>query len=128
LAFSLNWRTFFTVLAGIVTFIVVKDFTKRRLPHAPAINWGNILVGIGQELQKNPKDFLLKQQKEFGKGKTFGLRLFGSILYFVAGNDADVDSMKHDELRASAHDLSDDVQLGSVVVSYFLRCTCCPYC
>jgi hypothetical protein len=94
-----------TALAGLVALVVAADHLKRILPRAPPINWGDTIVGVGQALQNSPKDFILSQQTVFGKGKTFGLRLIASTIYFIAGNGADLDVMKNDEYRASFNTL-----------------------
>jgi peroxidase len=87
----------------------------RKPKHTPPTTWGKFIIGCGQELQKDPKGFLVQQAQMYGYGKTFGLRLFGSLVYYICPNPADIGVMMNDELRASFHALAKATQLGAIV-------------
>jgi peroxidase len=66
-------------------------------------------------LQKDAKGLLVQEAQKYGYGKTFGLRLFGSLVYYICSNPTDIGVMMNDELRASSHALEKDAQFGAVV-------------
>jgi cytochrome P450 len=103
------------VLGG--AFLWWKDRRDRRLQPGvrfPPINWGKPIIGVGAALQKDAKNFLTRQATIYG-GKTFGLRLFGPLVYFIATSEDDVSVMCNDEPRASLVELTKDSQLGAIV-------------
>jgi len=51
----------------------------------------------------------------YGYRKTFGIRLFGSLVYYIYSTPADIGVMMNVELRASFHALAKGTQLGAVV-------------
>jgi peroxidase len=87
-----------------------------HVPHnIPPVTWGKPIIGVGQEMQKDPKGFVVQQAAAYGNGKTFGLRLIGSLVYYICSSTTDLEIMKNDELRASFHALATDTNLGAVV-------------
>jgi hypothetical protein len=87
-----------------------------HIPHnIPPVTWGKPIIGVGQELQKDPKGFVVQQANKYGEGKTFGIRLVGRLVYYICSSTADLEIMKNDELRASFHALAKDTNLGAVV-------------
>ncbi|EJD49621.1 hypothetical protein AURDEDRAFT_182766 [Auricularia subglabra TFB-10046 SS5] len=81
---------------------------------APKTNGGYWFFGVCSALKARPAKFVLQQYESFGR-KTFGLRLFGSLVYYVCSTPDDIDVMANDEERASLVELSRDRHLGSVI-------------
>jgi hypothetical protein len=106
-----------TVIAlgvGLGIGIVIRS--RLRTPkNIPPTNWGKFFIGCGEQLQKNPKGFVLQQAQRYGYSKTFGIRLLGSLVYYFCPTPADINVMMNDELRASSHALLQGSQFGAVV-------------
>jgi len=98
-------------------FLWWKDRRDRRLQpgvRSPPINWGKPIIGVGAALQKDAKVFLTRQAAIYS-GKTFGLRLFGPLVYFIAASEDDIAVMCNNEPQASLVELTKDSQLGAIV-------------
>lgn len=111
---TIPWKIILGTVAALALGQAIISWL-RKPKHTPPTTWGKFIIGCGQELQKDPKGFLVQQAQTYGYGKTFGLRLFGSLVYYICPNPADIGVMMNDELRASFHALAKATQLGAVV-------------
>ncbi|KAJ6569058.1 heme peroxidase [Mycena capillaripes] len=85
--------------------------------------WGNkaedrkdsppIEDNAGRPFQKDPKGYVLNLAAKYGK--TFGLQLAPTFIYFIATKSEDVQFMIDNEKQASLVVLTDDTQLGAVI-------------
>jgi len=113
-AVTIPWNIIFgTALALGLGIFIIQWF---RIPrNTPPTTWGYPIIGVGKQLQADPKGFLVSEARKYGGGKTFGLRLVGSLVYYVSSAPPDLKVMMNDELRASFHSLATDTNLGAVV-------------
>jgi peroxidase len=105
---------FLRVVAAIAVAQVIIPWL-RRPGNTPPTNWGAFIIGCGQQLQKDPKGFLVQQAQRYGYSTTFGIRLFGSLVYYICSTPVDIGTMMNDEPRASFHAILMRAQFGAVV-------------
>jgi peroxidase len=111
---TIPWKIILgTVLALGIGYLIIQWFLSPK--HTPPTTWGYPVIGVGQQLQKDPKGFLVQQAQKYGSGRTFGLRLIGSLVYYICSSPKDLEVMKNDELRASFHAVAKDTNLGAIV-------------
>jgi peroxidase len=110
---KIPWNILASAGAILMGSAILVQLRRPRL--TPPTTWGSFVVGVGQKLQADPKNFLAKQARLYGEGKTFGLRLFGPLVYYVGSSPQDIDIMKNDELRASVHAIGVALNQGSLL-------------
>jgi peroxidase len=111
---TIPWKIILgTTLALVIGYLIIQWFRSPK--YTPPTTWGYPVIGSGQQLQKDPKGFLVQQAQKYGSGRTFGIRLVGSLVYYICSSTTDLEVMKNDELRASFHSLAEDTNLGAVV-------------
>lgn len=94
-------------LAALLTHYVRGKKAKDRRDSPP------IEDKAGQPFQKDPKGYVLNLAAKYGK--TFGMQLAPTFLYFIATKSEDVQFMIDNEKQASLVVLTDDTQLGAVI-------------
>ena len=107
-----------TILSSVVAALAVAQVILpwlRRPRNTPPTNWGAFIIGCGQQLQKDPKGFLVQQAQKYGYSTAFGIRLLGSLVYYICPTPVDIDMMMNDEPRASFHAILKRAQFGAVV-------------
>jgi peroxidase len=111
---AIPWNIILGTVAALALGILIIQWF--RIPrNTPPTTSGFPIIGVGKQLQADPKGFLVSQARKYGRGKTFGLRLVGSLVYYISSAPPDLEAMMNDELRASFHALAADTNLGAVV-------------